>query len=205
MHHMHAQLKVHICAQYTHYMHHQTLVHHQIPPKYKIYPVGLPSVHYETPGPKWEICVESAVFGAFHCAFHFSGENCNAFSWKLQRFSLWAFGLSPSIGLSFERPIINWPIFPLSVSVDQSTRSLSSTIVGSGHWGKKYLDGLFKFNWYSRLTLWTRVNVVVLLSWSGKSTIEHIIFLHIWGCYLVTIPAKTAFTPSQNFTSPNWD
>ena len=44
---------------------------------------------------KWAICVESAVFGAFHCAFHFSGafhENCNAFhenhcfSWKLLLF-----------------------------------------------------------------------------------------------------------------------
>ena len=33
------------------YMHHQTHVHHQIPPKYKIYPVGLPSVLYEKPGP----------------------------------------------------------------------------------------------------------------------------------------------------------
>ena len=40
----------HTCTTYT-YMHHQTHVHHQIPPKYKIYPVGLPSVLYETPGP----------------------------------------------------------------------------------------------------------------------------------------------------------
>ena len=39
-----------MCTIYT-YMHHQTHVHHQIPPKYKIYPVGLPSVLYETPGP----------------------------------------------------------------------------------------------------------------------------------------------------------
>ena len=83
----------HTCTTYT-YMHHQTHVHHQIPPKYKIYQVGLPSVLYETPGPN-EICVESAVFGAFHCAFHFSGafhenctfhENCH-FSWKPQCFS----------------------------------------------------------------------------------------------------------------------
>ena len=39
-----------MCTIYT-YMHHQTHVHHQIPPKYKIYPIGLPSVLYETPGP----------------------------------------------------------------------------------------------------------------------------------------------------------
>ena len=40
----------HTYTTYT-YMHHQTHVHHQIPPKYKIYLVGLPSVLYETPGP----------------------------------------------------------------------------------------------------------------------------------------------------------
>ena len=39
-----------MCTIYT-YMHHQTHVHNQIPPKYKIYPVGLPSAVYETPGP----------------------------------------------------------------------------------------------------------------------------------------------------------
>ena len=37
---------VYTCTIYT-YMHH---IHHQIPPKYKIYLVGLPSVLYETPG-----------------------------------------------------------------------------------------------------------------------------------------------------------
>ena len=61
------------------YMHHihidappNTHVHHQTPPKYKIYLVGLPSVLYETPGQN-ERCVESAVFVAFQhfsCVFH---------------------------------------------------------------------------------------------------------------------------------------
>ena len=37
---------VYTCTIYT-YMHH---IHHQIPPKYKIYLVGLPSVLYKTPG-----------------------------------------------------------------------------------------------------------------------------------------------------------
>ena len=55
---------VYTCTIYT-YIHH---IHHQIPPKYKIYLVGLPSVLYETPGQN-EICVESAVFVAFHVLF----------------------------------------------------------------------------------------------------------------------------------------
>ena len=37
---------VYTCTIYT-YIHH---IHHQIPPKYKIYLVGLPSVLYKTPG-----------------------------------------------------------------------------------------------------------------------------------------------------------
>ena len=112
-----------IHAPHTH-MHHQTHVHHQIPPKYKIYPVGLPSVLYETPGPNERsvlnqlflvlfivlfmktatLFTKTATFHENHNSFH---ENCH-FSWKLQQFSLWAFGLSPSIGLSFERPKRKW-------------------------------------------------------------------------------------------------
>ena len=46
MHHIHIHAPPNMCTTYT-YIH----VHHQIPPKYKIYPVGLPSVLYETPGP----------------------------------------------------------------------------------------------------------------------------------------------------------
>ena len=38
-----ANICVHSCTIYTY-------MHHQIPPKCKIYPVGLPSVLYETPG-----------------------------------------------------------------------------------------------------------------------------------------------------------
>ena len=67
-----------VCTIYTN-MHHQTHVHHQIPPKYKIYPVGLPSVLYEMPGPNERSVLNQLFFGAFHCAFHFSGENCNTF------------------------------------------------------------------------------------------------------------------------------
>ena len=77
----------HMCA----YMHHihihappNTHVHHQTPPKYKIYLLGLPSVLYERPGSKWEICVESVDFVAFRVLFH---EKCNAFQWKVQLFS----------------------------------------------------------------------------------------------------------------------
>ena len=63
---------------------------------------------------KWEICVESAVFVGFQCCFSWKVQcfswkaqrfrEKRHFSWKAQCFSLWAFRLSPSIGLSFERP-----------------------------------------------------------------------------------------------------
>ena len=56
---------VYTCTIYT-YMHQ---IHHQIPPKYKIYLVGLPSVLYKTPGKNKEICVESDVFVAFQVLF----------------------------------------------------------------------------------------------------------------------------------------
>ena len=67
-----------MCTIYT-YMHHQTHVHHQIPPKYKIYPVGLPSVLYETPGPNERSVLNQLFLVFFIVLFHFSGENCNAF------------------------------------------------------------------------------------------------------------------------------
>ena len=67
-----------MCTIYT-YMHHQTHVHHQIPPKYKIYPVGLPSVLYETPGPN-ERSVLNQLFWCFSLCF-------SLFRWKLQCFS----------------------------------------------------------------------------------------------------------------------
>ena len=53
---------VHTCTIYTY-------MYCQIPPKYKIYLVGLPSVLYETLDPKWEICLESLAFVAFHVLF----------------------------------------------------------------------------------------------------------------------------------------
>ena len=49
---------VYTCTIYA-YMHH---IHHQIPPKYKIYLVGLPSVLYETPGQNEKICVLNRLF-----------------------------------------------------------------------------------------------------------------------------------------------
>ena len=65
-------------------MHH---IHHQVPPKYKIYLVGLPSVLYKTPGHN-KRCVLNQLFlllsGAFQwfsCTFH---EKCH-FSWKKTR------------------------------------------------------------------------------------------------------------------------
>ena len=84
-----------MCTIYT-YMHHQTHVHHQIPPKYKIYPVGLPSVLYETPGPNegsvlnqlflvlfivlFTFQVKTAMLFTKTAAFH---ENRNAFHCEL--------------------------------------------------------------------------------------------------------------------------
>ena len=103
----------HTCTTYTY-------MHHQIPPKYKIYPVGLPSVLYETPGPNERSLLNQLFLVLFIVLFTFQvlfmkttmlfmktatfHENCNAFhenyksfhknchfSRKLQRFSLWAF------------------------------------------------------------------------------------------------------------------
>ena len=62
---------VYTCTIYT-YMHH---IHHQIPPKYKIYLVGLPSVLYKTPGQNKRSILNHPfllIFSAFHrkCWFH---------------------------------------------------------------------------------------------------------------------------------------
>ena len=85
---------VYTCTIYT-YMH---PLHHQIPPKCKIYLVGLPSVLYERPDQN-EISVLnqlfllflrffSVVFICFSCTFHekcsFSYKKCY-FSWKLTK------------------------------------------------------------------------------------------------------------------------
>ena len=81
MHHMHAQLKVHICAPYTHTCTTKTHVHHQIPPKYKIYPVGLPSVLYETPGPNERSVLNQLFLVLFIVLFTFQVKTAS-FSWK---------------------------------------------------------------------------------------------------------------------------
>ena len=57
---------VYTCTIYT-YIHH---IHHQIPPKYKIYLVGLPSVLYETPGQNKRSMLNQLFFCCFSCAFH---------------------------------------------------------------------------------------------------------------------------------------
>ena len=60
----------HTCTTYT-YMHHQTHVHHQIPPKYKIYPAGLPSVLYKTPGPNERSVLNQLFLVLFFVLFTF--------------------------------------------------------------------------------------------------------------------------------------
>ena len=73
------------CTIYT-YMHH---MHHQIPPKYNIYLVGLPSVLYETPGHN-ERSVLNLLFlllfsekhSAFQWKVHEKHEKHSAFQWK---------------------------------------------------------------------------------------------------------------------------
>ena len=80
-----------IHAPFTQYMHH---MHHQIPPKYEIYLVGLPSVLYERPGQNERSVLNqlflllSGVFQCFSCAFdekhHFSYQKCH-FLWKLTK------------------------------------------------------------------------------------------------------------------------
>ena len=82
MHHLriHAPPNMHVCRCTIHtYMHHKytcapyaslnTHVHHQTPPKIKIYLVGLPSALYDRPGQNERSCVESAVFVAFEVLF----------------------------------------------------------------------------------------------------------------------------------------
>ena len=115
MHHMHAQLKVHICTPYTHTCttkHMCTTKYHQnIRYTQLAFPLYSMKHQVQMRDLCWISCFWcfSLCFSLFRwmlftktAAFH---KNCH-FSWKLQRFSLWAFGLSPSIGLSFERPKI---------------------------------------------------------------------------------------------------
>ena len=47
-----------------------TYMHHQIPPKYKIYLVGLPSVLYERPGQNERSVLNQLFLLFFRCAFH---------------------------------------------------------------------------------------------------------------------------------------
>ena len=71
---------VYTCTIYT-YMHH---IHHQIPPKYKIYLVDLPSVLYKTPGQNKRSVLNQLfllLFSAFHRKCWFSYKKCH-FSWK---------------------------------------------------------------------------------------------------------------------------
>ena len=56
-----------------------TYMHHQIPPKYKIYLVGLPSVHYERPGQNETSVLNQLFFVAFQVLFM-------CFSWKSATF-----------------------------------------------------------------------------------------------------------------------
>ena len=57
---------VYTCTIYTYMLH----FHHQIPPKYKIYLVGLPSVLYDTPGQNERSVFWISCFCCFSCAFH---------------------------------------------------------------------------------------------------------------------------------------
>ena len=57
---------VYTCTIYTYMLH----FHHQIPPKYKIYLVGLPSVLYERPGQNERSVFWISCFCCFSCAFH---------------------------------------------------------------------------------------------------------------------------------------
>ena len=54
-----------------------TYMHHQIPPKYNIYLVGIPSVLYETPGQN-----ERSVFNQMFLLLF--TEKHNGFQWKVQ-------------------------------------------------------------------------------------------------------------------------
>ena len=74
---------VNMCV-YMHHLHMHAHMHHQIPPKYKIYLVGLPSVLYETPGQNKRSVLNQLfllLFSAFHRKCWFSYKKCH-FSWK---------------------------------------------------------------------------------------------------------------------------
>ena len=84
----------HMCAYMCHIYIHAPHVHHQIPPKYKIYPVGLPSVLYERPGQNERSVLNQLFLLLFRCfswkarvlftksaTFH---EKHRCFSWKVQ-------------------------------------------------------------------------------------------------------------------------
>ena len=64
--HGNKQNQVNMCVSCTIY----TYIHHQIPPKYKIYLVGLPSVLYETPGQNERSVFWISCFCYFSCALH---------------------------------------------------------------------------------------------------------------------------------------
>ena len=57
---------VYTCTIYTYMLH----FHHQIPPKYKIYLVSLPSVLYDTPGWNERFVFWISCFCCFSCAFY---------------------------------------------------------------------------------------------------------------------------------------
>ena len=110
MHHQ-THICVHRCTTYT-YMHHMHQQTHMCTTKHHQNIHSWPSLcTLWNTWSKWEICVESAVFVASQCCFSLFrclSWKAKCFSWKAQHFSykvLWAFGWSPSIGLSFERPI----------------------------------------------------------------------------------------------------
>ena len=102
---IHGPPNTYVCIDAPH-THTCTNKHTCAPPNItKTYIVGLPSVLYETPGLNKKSVLNQLFLLLFSVAFHFSG----AFHEKAQHFSykvLWAFGWSPSIGLSFERPNI---------------------------------------------------------------------------------------------------
>ena len=103
---------VHRCTIYTYVQHMNTCsphaslhtyVHHQTPPKIKIYLVSIPSALYERPDQN-ERCVEFSCFCCFSGAFHiekahfrcFFMKSTGVFSWKMHAFHV-----------LFKRPLAN--------------------------------------------------------------------------------------------------
>ena len=82
---------VHRCTIYTYVQHMNTCsphaslnsyVHHQTPPKIKIYLVSIPSALYERPGQNERYVLNSAVLLLFIWKVHFS-QKCRCFSQKV--------------------------------------------------------------------------------------------------------------------------